>query len=414
MGAFEGLVGELEYPMFIVTARAGRRAARLPRRLHDAGEHRPAALHRLPLAHQPHLPARQDAPALGVHAVPADADDLAQLFGGETADETDKFARTPWREGPEGVPILERCSNWFVGRVVARWTPATTTRSCSNRSPPRHRGGRIHVPPRQADRARARGVSVGWMTWANPRFIGLPYGRRAMRELWTQARAGDKAARAHLIERHMPLARSLAVQYRHAREPFEDLCQVANLGLVKAVDRYDPDRGIAFTSYAVPTILGELKRHFRDRTSSIHFTRSVQESIARVNKATETLRQQLGRFPTAGEVAEHCGMNVEDVTEALLADDASRHVLARRARASARTATSPTCSAARTPGSAASRTRSGSRSSPAELTPREREILRLRFVEDLVQREIAERVGLSQMHVSRVLRQALEHLAHAA
>src|SRR3954467_10066599 len=118
-----------------------------------------------------------------------------------------------------------------------------------------------------------------------------------MRELWIKARAGDRAARDRLIELHMPLARSLAVQYRHAREPLDDLCQVANLGLVKAVDRYDPSRGIAFTSYAVPTILGELKRHFRDRTWTIHVSRSVQESIARVEAVSEDLRQNLGRWP---------------------------------------------------------------------------------------------------------------------
>src|SRR3954453_21750382 len=135
-----------------------------------------------------------------------------------------------------------------------------------------------------------------------------------MRQLWIRARAGDLAARDRLIERHMPLARSLAVQYRHAREPLEDLCQVANLGLVKAVDRFDPDRGIAFTSYAVPTILGELKRHFRDKTWSIHMSRGVQESIARVEKATESLRAHLGRYPSAREVADQCGLSVEDVT----------------------------------------------------------------------------------------------------
>ena len=234
-----------------------------------------------------------------------------------------------------------------------------------------------------------------------------------MRELWLQARTGDKAARDELIERHMPLARSLAIQYRHAREPFDDLCQVANLGLVKAVDRYDPDRGIAFTSYAVPTILGELKRHFRDRTWAIHMSRAVQESIARVNKATETLRQQLGRFPTAGEVAEHCGMNLEDVTEALLADDASRM-------------SSLDAPVQREDGDLSDllgREDAGLdrvedalwiEQLSAKLTPREREILRLRFVEDLVQREIAERMGISQMHVSRVLRQALDHLSQAA
>ena len=114
-------------------------------------------------------------------------------------------------------------------------------------------------------------------------------------------------ARSRLIERHMPLARSLAVQYRHAREPLEDLCQVANVGLVKAVDRYDPARGIAFTSFAVPTILGELKRHFRDRTWTIHISRGSQEAIARVEKVSEGMRQELGRYPSVSEVAPATG-----------------------------------------------------------------------------------------------------------
>src|SRR3954468_16102707 len=139
-------------------------------------------------------------------------------------------------------------------------------------------------------------------------------------ELWRRARDGDRCARERLIEMHMPLARSLAVQYRHAREPLDDLCQVANLGLVKALDRFDPARGIAFTSFAVPTILGELKRHFRDRTWTIHVSRGVQESIARVERTSEALRQQLGRYPTAGEVAKVAGMSIEDVTEARLAE----------------------------------------------------------------------------------------------
>jgi RNA polymerase sigma-B factor len=234
-----------------------------------------------------------------------------------------------------------------------------------------------------------------------------------MRQLWIRARAGDLAARDQLIERHMPLARSLAAQYRHAREPLEDLCQVANLGLVNAVDRFDPDRGIAFTSYAVPTILGELKRHFRDRTWSIHMSRGVQESIARVEKTTEALRQDLGRFPSATEVAVACGMSIEEVTEARLADGASRM--------SSLDAPMPNedgdlSAMLGRDDSALSRVEDALwiEQLAGDLTPREREILRLRFVEDLVQREIAERVGISQMHVSRVLRQALRHLAEAA
>src|ERR671933_451448 len=138
-------------------------------------------------------------------------------------------------------------------------------------------------------------------------------------ELWRRAAAGDRAARERPTELNMPLARSRAVQYRHAREPLEDLCQVAMLGLVKAVDRFDPDRGIAFASYAVPTILGELRRHFRDQTWTIHVSRGTQEAIARVERSSEALRQQLGRFPSAEEVAAACGMTVEEVTDARLA-----------------------------------------------------------------------------------------------
>jgi RNA polymerase sigma-B factor len=216
-----------------------------------------------------------------------------------------------------------------------------------------------------------------------------------------------------LIEQHMPLARSLAVQYRHAREPLEDLCQVANLGLVKAVDRFDPDRGIAFTSYAVPTILGELKRHFRDRTWAIHVSRSVQESLARVETATESLRQELGRYPSVREVAEHCRMTDEEVTEARLAENASRLA-------------SLDAPVTRDDGEFSDRLGRDDagldrvedalwlEQLASDLTEREREVLRLRFVEDLVQREIAERVGVSQMHVSRILRAALARLADAA
>jgi RNA polymerase sigma-B factor len=235
-------------------------------------------------------------------------------------------------------------------------------------------------------------------------------------ELWRRARGGDRVARERLIEANMPLARSLAVQYRHAREPLEDLCQVAMLGLVKAVDRFDPDRGIAFASYAVPTILGELRRHFRDRTWTIHMSRRMQEAIARVERTTEVLRAQLGRFPSAVEVAAAARMTAEEVTEARLADGA------------ARMASLDASPLRDEPGEGALRDVLGRQDGDIDrvedalwieqiagtLTDREREILRLRFVEDLVQREIAERVGVSQMHVSRILRSALTRLAAAA
>src|SRR4051794_8083775 len=239
---------------------------------------------------------------------------------------------------------------------------------------------------------------------------------RQTAELWQRARQGDRSARERLIELHMPLARSLAVQYPHAREPLDDLCQVANLGLVKAVDRYDPSRGIAFTSYAVPTILGELKRHFRDRTWTIHVSRSVQESIARVEKVSEELRQELGRWPSVKEVAALAEMSVEEVTEARLAEGASR------------LASLDAPMPREDPGDGGLADQLGHDDAGLDrvedalwieqlagnLTARQREVLRLRFVEDLVQREIAERVGLSQMHVSRILRDTLAQLADAA
>jgi RNA polymerase sigma-B factor len=235
-------------------------------------------------------------------------------------------------------------------------------------------------------------------------------------ELWRRAGMGDRHAREWLIEENMPLARSLAIQYRHAREPLEDLCQVAMLGLVKAVDRFQPDRGIAFASYAVPTILGELRRHFRDRTWTIHVSRGMQEAIARVERTSEVLRGQLGRYPSAEEVAVACGMTVEEVTDARLVEGASR--------LASLDASLPRDDS----GDSALRDSIGAADGElgrvedalwlqqiAEgLTAREREILRLRFVEDLVQREIAERVGVSQMHVSRILRDALLRLASAA
>ena len=235
-------------------------------------------------------------------------------------------------------------------------------------------------------------------------------------ELWRRAHEGDRAARDRLIEQNMPLARSLAIQYRHAREPLEDLCQVAMLGLVKAVDRFDPDRGIAFASYAVPTILGELRRHFRDRTWTIHISRGTQEAIARVERTTEDLRQRLGRFPSVEEVAKAARMTAEEVMDARLAEGASR--------LASLDASPPRDQ----PGEGALRDVLGRPDGDigrvedalwieqiaGTLTEREREVLRLRFVEDLVQREIAERVGVSQMHVSRILRDALSRLAAAA
>ena len=127
---------------------------------------------------------------------------------------------------------------------------------------------------------------------------------------------GDLAAREELVERFLPLARDLALRYSYTDEPFDDLLQVASLGLIKAIDRFEPGRGTKFTSYAAPTILGELKRHFRDKGWSLHVPRDLQERTLAVSRATEVLSKELGRSPKVREVAEHLGCSVEKVLEA--------------------------------------------------------------------------------------------------
>src|SRR5437667_8453943 len=140
---------------------------------------------------------------------------------------------------------------------------------------------------------------------------------REASELFAQMQAGDPTAREVLIERFLPLARQLARRYQRGREPLDDLVQVASIGLVKAVDRYDPERGTAFSSYAVPTILGELKRYFRDAGWAVHVPRGMQERVMNVNQAIAKLSRETGRSPTATEVAEAIGESPETVLEAM-------------------------------------------------------------------------------------------------
>src|SRR5581483_759844 len=128
---------------------------------------------------------------------------------------------------------------------------------------------------------------------------------------------GDQRAREELVNRFLPLARNLARRYAGAREPFDDLLQVASLGLVKAVDRFDVDRGAAFSSFAVPTLLGELKRYCRDLGWSVHVPRGAQEQALKVQEAQERLTTKTGRPPTFQELAEYLELEVEDVLDAL-------------------------------------------------------------------------------------------------
>ena len=234
-------------------------------------------------------------------------------------------------------------------------------------------------------------------------------------ELLTKYAEGDMRAREEVVHRFLPMAKRLAGRYRHTGESQDDLEQVACLGLIKAIDRYDPELG-PFVRYAVPNIMGEMKRHCRDKGWSMHVPRSVQERFLQVNDAMDRLSGRLGRSPTPADISEHTGLSLEEVLEALEASSAY----------------SPAALDAPHPGDEdGDRTLGdnlgahdprygfvelGQALAPAfrALPPREQTILKLRFIDDLTQSEIADQVGVSQMHVSRLLRRSLDRLNAAA
>jgi RNA polymerase sigma-B factor len=229
-------------------------------------------------------------------------------------------------------------------------------------------------------------------------------------------REGDLAAREELVFRFLPLARQLASRYRHAGESLEDLVQVASLGLLKAIDRYDADRGEGFSRYAVPTMLGELKRHFRDKGWSVHVPRATQELALKVGDALGSLPAKLGRAARPRDVAEAVGAPVEDVLEAMEAATAYEAASLDAPRPGSEADGSWTYAdslAEEDRGYELVEIGETLRGSLAALPERERLILRLRFERDMTQAEIAERVGVSQMHVSRLLRRSLDRLSAA-
>ena len=221
--------------------------------------------------------------------------------------------------------------------------------------------------------------------------------------------------RRALVERWLPLARQLASHYRVRDEAYEDLLQVASLGLLKAINRYDPDRGIAFTSYAVPTILGEVRRHFRDRAWSVRVPRALQELVLDVEKATVRLTTELGRSPTITEIAASLDCTPESVLEAKQAGDAYSATSLESHRGE--DADAPTLG--ETLGSIdngfdVAEDRATLTTLLVSISARDREVLRLRFEEDLTQTEIADRIGVSQMAVSRIIRRSIDRMRLAA
>jgi RNA polymerase sigma-B factor len=232
-------------------------------------------------------------------------------------------------------------------------------------------------------------------------------------ELWRRfAENRDPGIREELVRRNLPFAKRLALRYRGASESFDDLLQVANLGLLNAIDRFDPDRGIPFTAFASPTILGELKRHFRDRVWTVRVPRGLHDRMAEVDKAITELTKQLQRSPSVGEIADRLGLEQTDVLEVMEANHNRRPLSLDRPAGSE---DSDEASPAEWIGSEdeAFELVEGRIALDAALPfldERERLVLRLRFAEDMTQSQIAEQIGHSQMHVSRILRRALARI----
>jgi RNA polymerase sigma-B factor len=253
---------------------------------------------------------------------------------------------------------------------------------------------------------------------ADRRFLQpVPERMRADNALLTRyKKQRDQGAREEVVERFLPLARQLSRRYARPNEPVDDLFQVASMGLLKAIERFDPERGNAFSTFAVPTIVGELKRYFRDTGWAVHVPRPIQERIGHVNKCVAELTRRNGESPSPAEVADCVGASVEEVLEAMEAASAFDAVSLDTPRG-----------AEGDEGSAYAETVGAEDESydlveynavigptMAALPARDRLILRLRFERDLTQSEIADRLGISQMHVSRIIRRSLDRLRTVA
>jgi RNA polymerase sigma-B factor len=243
-----------------------------------------------------------------------------------------------------------------------------------------------------------------------------PVAKRVEQLLFSRyQQSGDLLARHQLIERYLPLARSLARRYERRGEPLDDLVQVASLGLVKAIDRFEPERGLSFSSYAVPTMLGELRRYFRDSGWALHVPREMQERVVTVNHAVERLSGKLGRSPSPQQVADELNLPVEDVLEAIAANAAyCTDSLDAPLRSGDEGQAIAEGFGEKDERFELIEDRASIGPALRMLPERERLILRLRFMDDLTQSEIAQRIGISQMHVSRLIRRALEQVRAAA
>ncbi len=221
---------------------------------------------------------------------------------------------------------------------------------------------------------------------------------------------GDMDAREKLVMSHMNLVRFLANKFKNRGEPLDDLMQVGYLGLLKAIDRFDPERGLEFTTYATPTIMGEIKRHFRDKGWSVRVPRRLQELSAKVNQATDTLTAQLQRSPKVEEIAEYLDATVDDVLEAMESSSAYSSVPLEAPSGSDADDAPSVIDRYVTEDSDLAFTddRLVLEEALRDFSPREREIIELRFLKGMTQIEIAQKLGISQVQVSRLLRRTLK------
>lgn len=233
---------------------------------------------------------------------------------------------------------------------------------------------------------------------------------RALFQRWTEHH--DREAREQLIISHLNLVRFLASRFKNRGESLEDLIQVGTIGLIKAIDRFEPARGLEFTTYATPTIMGEIKRYFRDKGWSVKVPRRLQELSAKVNQTTDELTSELNRQPSVAEIAERLDATVEEVLEAMESSSAYS-AISLDARPSADEEESPTIMeryAIEDETLTSSDDRMLLEAALKDFSPHEQEVITMRFTEGMTQVEIAERMGVSQVQVSRLLRRCLKRI----
>lgn len=230
-------------------------------------------------------------------------------------------------------------------------------------------------------------------------------------DLWAR-RDSDPHAREELTSRYLAFAKSVAVRYRSQAESLDDLVQVASLGLVNAINRFEPDRGVPFIAFASPTITGEIKRHFRDRTSAMRLPRSLYDRIGQIDIVVSDLTSRLNREPTVAEIAAEMNADVSEVSEAFEAGH-NRHPISldQGPGSSEEDSSSPAEWLGREDSNYdTAESRIMLHEAMDDLNDEERMVISLRFRDELTQSEIAERIGHSQMHVSRMLRKILDRM----